>query len=178
VKMPAVFQDHMVLQRDQPLSIWGLATPGETVTVMLADRQARARADDSGGWKVLLAPLPATDPGDAPLQLTVTGVETTNRIDDVLIGDVWLCAGQSNMAFALERSAEASTAVPAADHPNLRLFQVQYQQAFEPVFTVEGDWRVCTPDSARKFSAVAYHFGVELQAQLGVPIGLIVASRG
>jgi sialate O-acetylesterase len=172
----AVFTDHAVLQRDKPIPVWGLADPGESVTVSLSTdtgTSARVEASTEGRWLAHLPPLPA----GGPYTLVIQG---KNRVQfkDVLVGEVWICSGQSNMEWPLERSHDADRAISAATNPQLRLFTVKKATATGPLDKVEGKWMECTPDSAKQFSAVAFHFGRALQKALGVPVGLIHTSWG
>jgi len=175
VRLPAIFGSHMVLQQDTKIPVWGWADPGEAVTVTLGDQTAKATADAKGKWQVDLKPVANAA---APLTLTVTG-KNSLKFDDVLIGDVWVCSGQSNMEFPLASrssfggAANQATAAPAANDPQLRLFVVQKKIAITPESDVVGEWKVCTPESAGAFSAVGYFFGNELRQNLKRPIGLI-----
>jgi sialate O-acetylesterase len=169
VKMPAIFGDHMVLQRDLPVPVWGSADPGEQVTVSIAGSTPKtAAADSSGKWMVKLDKL---KPGE-PLTLTVKG-KNTITLQDVLVGDVWVCSGQSNMEFGLGGAHNAKEEIPKANHPTLRIFLLQKKIAFEPQQDCVGKWEVCTPATIGKFTAVGYFFGKELNQDLGTPIGLI-----
>jgi sialate O-acetylesterase len=175
VKLPAIFGDHMVLQEGKTLPVWGTAAAGEAVTVKVGSETAQAMAGANGKWQANLAPL---QEGSAPVTLTVTGKNTVT-FNDVLVGDVWICSGQSNMEFDLGGvhsfggAANAATAVPAANDPQLRLFVVAKKTSIEPLSDVTGKWQVCTPASAGLFSAVGYFFGHELRTVLNRPIGLI-----
>jgi sialate O-acetylesterase len=175
VKLPAIFGDHMVLQEGMKLPVWGTAAPGEAVTVTVGTETAQATARADGKWQANLAPL---QEGSAPVTLTVAGKNTVT-FSDVLIGDVWICSGQSNMEFDLGGvksfggAANAATAVPAANDPQLRLFVVSKKTSLDPLSDVTGKWQVCTPESAGLFSAVGYFFGHELRTTLNRPIGLI-----
>ena len=173
-KLPAVIGDGMVLQRDRAVPLWGAAAPGEAIVVRFAGQEKRATADDAAGrWRVDLDPMPASA---APATLTITGAETV-EVRDVLVGDVWLCAGQSNMQMGLAKSADGATAVAAARHPSIRLFNVgNFIRA--PGDDVTGRWAACTPESAARFSAVGYYFGRALHEDLDVPVGLINSSWG
>jgi sialate O-acetylesterase len=170
-RLPAVIGDHMVLQRHQSLPIWGWADPGEAIIVRVADARGDAVTGVDGRWRVTLPPLAA----GGPFQLLVHG-KTTVRINDVLVGEVWLCAGQSNMRFPLGATDTAAADVPAAFWPRLRLFTVARKTALTPAEDVQGAWQVTTPETARDFSAVAYYFGRELATTLDVPIGLVHVS--
>jgi len=171
VKLPAVLGSHMVLQQEFPLPIWGLADSGEKVSVQLDDRAAVATvADAKGNWRVDLGPLKAD--GGKPHHLTVTGKNTVT-LDDLLIGEVWLASGQSNMAKTPDKGQLGD-----ADQTQIRLLQVPAVQARTFAKDVDARWAVCTRETAGGFSAVAYFFGRRLHADLKVPIGLINASRG
>lgn len=173
VKLPAVLSDGMVLQRGMTVPVWGTAEPGEKVTVTFQDQQLSTRTGPAGRWRVNLKPL---DPG-GPFTMTVGGSNTIT-VQNVLVGDVWVCSGQSNMAWPLQRSADAERHIAEANHPNIRLFGVKNVVAEEPLTDTEGTWQACTPDTARGFSAVGYFFGRALHRELGVPIGLIGTHWG
>ena len=178
VHMPHVFGSHMVLQCDKPLTIWGWATPGETVTVQLGTNIQTAPANDRGEWKVALPTMPA----GGPYSLTVSGSSTV-KYEDVMIGEVWLCAGQSNMELGIGLANDGKAEIAAADHPGLRLLMVENRWTPLPQRDLEGTWKVCTPATVAEggwqgFSAVGYFFGRELNAKLGVTIGLIESDWG
>ena len=170
VTVPAIFGDHMVLQEEMKVPVWGLADPGEKVTVTAGTNTATATADKDGLWRVDLAPFPSGTPAQT---LTIAG-RNTLTFQDVQIGEVWLCSGQSNMEYALG----SNPAQPQANDPQLRLFTVTKKLALEPQFQCGGSWQPCTPDSAKGFSAVAYFFGRELRSHLNKPIGLIGSYWG
>ncbi len=180
VKLHPLFTDHAVLQRGADIPVWGTADPGEPVKVVLAagdttaGAAASATADNTGRW---MARLPKQSAG-GPFTLTAQGKDSKAEIKDVLIGEVWIASGQSNMEWPLRNSYEPEKALAAADHPQLRLFTVPKRTAAEPQTTVPGEWKLCTPESARGFSAVAYFFGRDLQKDLGVPVGVIHTSWG
>jgi sialate O-acetylesterase len=174
VKLPAIISDNMVLQQSAEAAIWGWASPGEQVTVTLAGQKAAATADAKGDWSVRLA---TPKPG-GPYELTVTGADNTITVKNVLVGQVWLCSGQSNMAFPLKASADAGAELPAARFPSIRLFTVAASFQDAPANDVAGEWRECEPNAAADFSAVAYYFGRDLHNILGVPVGLINSSVG
>lgn len=174
LRLAGLFSDHMVLQRGQPLRIWGWAAPGEAVLLSLAGRQARAHADARGRWQARLPALPA----GGPYELRLRGRSEALRIDDVLIGEVWLAAGQSNMEWALADS-DGGAAAAAADDPLLRHAKVPHQLALQP--REDGAalrWQLATPQQAPGFSAVAYHHARRLRRELGVPVGIINVSWG
>ena len=174
VKMPHVFGDHMVLQRDGAIPVWGWADPGEQVTVRLgATVTASAQADPKGKWRV---DLPAQQAG-GPFTLTIKG---SNEItfQDVLIGEVWLCSGQSNMQMTVDGVDKAQEEMAAANFPQIRHIAVPNIPADTPTDDRDMAWQVCSPQTAGHFSAVAYFFGRHLQKELGVPVGLINSSWG
>ena len=173
VTLPAMFSDHMVLQREIGLPVWGWAEPGEQVAVTLGDQTETAVADDAGKWSVTLAAQQA----GGPHKLTVKGKNTV-QIDDVLVGEVWLASGQSNMAMSVARSANFPEEQAAANYPQLRMFTVTRVPAETPQQRCEGAWQVSSPESVGSFSATAYFFGRELHQQLDVPVGLINSSWG
>jgi sialate O-acetylesterase len=167
--MPSIFGDHMVLQDQIPIPVWGTADPGEAVTVTLGGTSAKATAGGDGKWEVKLPPMPASA---GAVTVTVAGKNTLS-FQDVLIGEVWVCSGQSNMAFALASAHNSKTALPQANDPQMRLFLVTRNDSHLPAADVQGKWELCTPRSAAGFSAVGYFFGEELRAKLGKPVGLI-----
>ncbi len=174
VSLPVQFGDNMVLQRDTNIPIWGWADPGENVSVQLAGENASVIADETGNWRVSLAPLGA----GGPHKLVVEGKNTVT-FSNVLIGVVWFCSGQSNMAFELASAQNAEKEIAAAANPQIRVFQTSMQPRIKPVKTWEvGAWKVCTPDNAPQFSAVAYFFARELQQRLKIPVGIVVSAVG
>ena len=173
VKLPPIFSDHAVLQRDRALPVWGWADPGEQVTVTLGAQKAAATAGADGKWLVKLAPQPMSK---EPLTLTVVGKNTITA-RDILLGDVWLCGGQSNMEFGLG-GCNAQEDIRAADFPLIRHFGVGYNFAATPQTNFTGDWHVCTPQSAPGFTAVGFYFARKVQHETGVPIGLLRSCVG
>ncbi len=174
VKLPAVLDSHMVLQRDRPLPIWGWADPGEEVTVTLDAQKASTKADGKGNWSVTLKPVQADGKAHT---MTIAG-KNTIVLEDLLIGEVWLGSGQSNMQWSINQSQMKKEYTAAADRPMVRLFNVPLVQNKVPAKDVKAKWAVCSPKSVGSFSAVLYHFGVKLQTELNVPVGLINASWG
>ena len=170
-----IFTDHMVLQRDQPLPIWGWAAPGRTVTVELGQHSARTRVNAEGRWRVT---LPSLESGKGSLTMTVKAGDETIRLTDILVGEVWLCSGQSNMGMSVRRSVEGEAEIKAANHPNIRIFTVPMDIAIDPQDDIVGQWQACSPETIGEFSAVGYYFGREIHQRTNVPIGLIHSSWG
>ncbi len=175
VKLASIFGDAMVLQRDLPVPVWGWADPGEEVTVTLGEQSHKATADKDGRWQVKLNALKANAEGQT---LKVSGKNAV-EVKDVLIGEVWICSGQSNMEWNLGGTLNGKEEVAAADQPQIRLFDVQGHLT-SPVAkdTCPGKWQVCRPNTAGGFSAVGYFFGRRLQQELKVPIGLVGSNWG
>jgi sialate O-acetylesterase len=176
VKLPAIVGDHMVLQRDAKVPIWGWADPGEAVTVTAGDVKDTATASADGKWSVALTGLNASD---HPIDIAIAG-KNSITVHDVLVGDVWVCSGQSNMEFNLGGgkygfggALNSAQEVANANHPTMRLFIVTKTPAFEPQADCKGSWKVCDPDSAGPFSAVGYFFGRDIMENQHVPVGLI-----
>lgn len=184
VKLPAVIGDNMVLQRDAPVPIWGWADKGEEITVAIAGQRLTTKADQNGRWKVVLAKLEAGE----TLEMIVQGSSgSTITLKNILVGEVWVCSGQSNMAWGIGKFAETEGDIAAADYPQIRLLQVGQKKASEPAANMDAAWVPCTPESILAkgsyadrcgFSATAYYFGRQLQKSLNVPVGLIGASVG
>jgi sialate O-acetylesterase len=174
VSLPAIFSDHMVLQRNEHVAIWGWAEPGEAVTVSLAGVSARAITPDSRSWKVELS-LAQAAPG--PHTLTVAG---SNRIAvrDVLIGEVWLTAGQSNMELPLRQCTGSAEEIRSANYPELRFFKEPHAPAREPQTKGKGSWIVANPQTVGSVTAVGYYFGKSLLGELKAPIGIVGTSVG
>ncbi len=174
LKLPAIIGDHMVLQQKQANRIWGWDTPGTQITVTFAGQTKTAVAGTDGKWTVSLDPLPAST---TPQELTVAGT-TTRKIQDVLVGEVWICSGQSNMGFTLGNDWNGDIEAAASKLPNLRLIKVPNVGTQELQNDFKGQWKLSTPESATSFSAVGFFFGRYLQEILGVPVGLIDDAWG
>ena len=174
VRLAHVFGEHMVLQRDRPLRLWGQATPGQTLSVELAGRRASARVGADGRWQVQLAPLPA----GGPHRLRVSGDQTV-ELRDVLIGDVWLLGGQSNMEWPLAQTDTGPQEVASPQNAQLRHLRVPHRASVRPEAEIApAPWVVAEPGRVAEFSAVGYHFARQMQAVQGVPIGLINTAWG
>lgn len=174
VKLPAIFSSHMVLQRDLANPVWGLAAPGEEVAVALGDQRHTAKAGDDGRWSVKLAPLPV----GGPHKITVRGAGNEIVLDDVLVGEVWICSGQSNMQWSVDQATNADLEKLTANFPQIRIISVPQVGTQEPQFTFNGKWEACTPQNVGQFSAVGFFFGRQLHQTLNVPIGLIDDAWG
>lgn len=175
LRLPAIFGDHMVLQRDTPVRVWGWAKPGDTVTIALGQSAATAKADAKGEWSATLPAIPA---GSAPREMTVKDGTTTLTVRDILVGDVWVCSGQSNMAFNLGGCVNAAAELANAQRPEMRFFQVPGVSSGTPLADTTGKWVVCTPETAKGFSAVGYYFGRDIQESQKIPVGLIGSNQG
>ena len=162
-KLAGIFTDHMVLQRDRQVPVWGTATAGEKVRVVFGKQVHTTNADQDGRWKVTLAALPAGGTHSLVVQ-----AGNTLTIEDVLIGEVWLASGQSNMAMPVRRCKDAQAEQAAANFPKLRMFTVKKSAQLAPVDDCQGTWRVCSPQSVAGFSGTAYYFGRRLHKELGV----------
>jgi sialate O-acetylesterase len=178
VELPHVIGSNMVLQREMPIPVWGWADPGEHVTVQFADHSADATADQEGNWMVKLPAISA--PG--PYKMTVSG-NNTIVLTNILVGEVWLCSGQSNMAMQVKNMRNGSAEVAAANYPEIRLLDVPTTLSGWPQPDIDANWLQCSPQAIVSgrwggFSAVAYYFGRHLHRELNVPVGLINASWG
>ncbi|MBK9385420.1 MAG: sialate O-acetylesterase [Planctomycetes bacterium] len=172
-KLASPFGDHMVLQRGRPLPVWGTAAPGERVQVAFRSASLETIADDGGRWRV---ELPAQELGE-PATLKITATNTL-ELADVLVGEVWLCSGQSNMEWSVSRCGDPEKEIADATRPTIRLYTAARGTSAEPQRELQGSWQVCAPETVKDFSATAYYFGRELSQHLGVPIGLIHSSWG
>lgn len=184
--LPAIFSDHMVLQCEKPVPVWGMATPGALVTVEFKGQKKVTDADSSGFWKVVLDPMVASS---RPLEMSVKASQKsefeTLIFFDVLIGEVWFCAGQSNMQMAFVRQKpggpvcdNGESEAAEADFPRIRLFNTPRKAAAQPNEKIDAQWQVCTPESIKMFSACAYYFGRKLHQDLDIPVGLILCAWG
>ena len=174
VTLPAVLADHMVVQRGLPVHVWGKATPAEAVTVAFDGVTGSATADSIGLWSVYLTPHQA----GGPYELTVKGANTVT-LKDVLVGDVWVASGQSNMEFGVKNAINAAAEMAAADRARIRLFRVKNHVADHPMDDLAAwSWTAANAEAVKDFSAVAYFFGRDLQDKLNVPVGLIDSSWG
>lgn len=173
VSLPAIFGDHMVLQQGQKNKVWGWADAGESIQVTIDNQSHKTVAADDGSWNVFLAPLSLGQPR------TLT-VSASNTIDftDVLVGEVWICSGQSNMEWPVFKSTGSELEIASAHFPEIRLITVPRVGTQEPQNDFEGQWELCSPETIANFSAIGYAFGRRLHQTLGVPIGLIDNAWG
>ncbi len=169
------FSDHAVLQRGKPLPIWGNGTPGAKVSVAFQNQTKEAVTDANGVWRVTLDALAMSA---EPKDMIVSGNSETARVKDLLVGDVWLCSGQSNMGFNLSRSESGTADMATANYPTIRVLSVPQTPSATPADRARVTWQVCEPARAGGISAVAFYFARELHKELGIPIGIIVSSWG
>lgn len=173
VKLPGFFNDHMVLQRQMPIAVWGWAEPGEAVKVALGDDAANTTAGNDGKW---LVKMPQREAG-GPLTLTVSASNTI-QINDVLVGEVWLCSGQSNMEWVVHGCVNAAEEIAGANFPQIRHLRVDKRPSATPIDDLKANWQVCSPQTAGGFTAAGYFMARKLHQELKVPIGLINSSWG
>ncbi len=173
VSTPSIFGDHMVLQRNQENPVWGWGAPREKVTVTIAGQRHSTQADRNGDWNVTLDPLPA----GGPHRLAIQGKNTLNY-DDVLVGEVWICSGQSNMAWPVQNSFDGDLVALSAKSSQVRLISVPQVGTQEPQRDFDGEWAHSSPEIVSQFSAVGYRFGLQLHQALGVPVGLVDNAWG
>ncbi len=174
IKLPSVIGNSMVLQRDRAAPIWGWDDPGTKVTVTLGDAKATAEADADGKW---IVELPAMKAG-GPLTMTIEGTDKVT-VEDILVGEVWLCSGQSNMEWPVSASNNPKEEIAGANHPRIRHIKIPHVPADSPQDNVASSgWQVCGPKTVAGFTAVGYYFGRHLEQELDVPIGLLGSNWG
>src|ERR1051325_812463 len=173
VRLPAIFSDHMVLQREVSVPVWGWAEAGEQVSVSFDTQNVETKADTNGKWLVKLANLKA----GGPQTLTVTGKDTL-AVKDGLGGEVWLGSGQSNMALQVARAKDVEKEAAASNLPGVRMFTVSSGAANSAQEDCKGSWVICTPQTVRQFSAALFFLGREIHKEIAVPVGLIHSSVG
>ena len=173
VKLPAIFGTDMVLQRDLSCPVWGWADPGEEIKVNIADQTKTAKADTEGKWSVKLDPMDA----GGPFTMYISG-ENTLKFDNIMVGEVWFCSGQSNMAWNVANSNRSRDEIAKADFPNIRSIRVPTISKTTPQDDFQGKWEVCSPKTVGNFSAVAYFFGRQIHQDTKVAVGLINDSWG
>ena len=173
LKLGSPFSDHMVVQHDKPLTIWGWDEPGQEIEVTLGEVTAEATAADDGRWQAEIA-VPESE---GPHEVKVAG-STTTTLEDVLVGEVWLASGQSNMGWQVKKSTGAKETIKNSANPRIRFFVVPQSSKDEPQSTVEGKWEVASPATTGEFSGVAYFFAKRLEAELDRPIGILQSAWG
>jgi len=183
IKLASPFTDHMVLQREEPVPVWGTcSTAGEPITVRFNGQAVTTTADADGRWKIQLAPMPA----GGPYEMAVEETDDRVRLTDILIGEVWLASGQSNMDFTVARTPkyyfagvnDEAAEVAAANYPQIRMFTGEWTRSYDPRTEVGGSWKICTPENVREFSAIGYFFARDLQRALHVPVGIVTLTYG
>ncbi len=174
VTLPSVFSNHMVLAKVEKVPVWGKADPGEEVTVTFQGKTSSAKANDAGRWEVILN---LKDSGSGPFEMTVEG-KNQLTISDVLVGEVWLASGQSNMQWVLSNTTNAAAEIASSENSQIRMFTVKSTSSSTPQDDVEGKWVVASPQTSGAFSAVGYFFARKLQKELQVPVGVINSSWG
>lgn len=174
VRLPAVFSDHMVLQQQQPIRVWGWADAGEKIRVSAGSAAVSTQANSDGRWQIELPPMKANK---TPMALTVKG-NNTLVIQDILVGEVWLCSGQSNMEWPVAASTNAAQEIASANHPLIRHIKVPLVQSTVPLDDFKSSWQVCSPETAGGFTACGYFMARKLLEELDVPIGLVNSSWG
>jgi sialate O-acetylesterase len=173
LKFSSIFTDNMVLQRGVKVPVWGTAEAGDEISVTFDKQTVKGAADKDGHWKVELDSL---EPG-GPFELTAAG-KTSVTLKNVLVGDVWICSGQSNMEFVVNGAINSKDEIAKADFPQIRHIKIAKQVGLEPKDSISGKWEVCSPQTVAGFTAVGFFFGRELHADLKVPIGLLHSSWG
>jgi len=173
VKLNSLFCDHMVLQRNIENPVWGTADAGEKITISIDSQNYNTKADKDGKWKIKLKPMKA----GGPFTMVVSG-KNKIEVNDILIGEVWVCSGQSNMQFGVSGIYNADVEIACANYPEIRLLNVEQKGSPELQSDIEGKWQTCSAETVSEFSAVGYLFGKRIHQALGVPVGLIHNSWG
>jgi sialate O-acetylesterase len=174
LRLPGIFGDHMVIQRSQPVPVWGWSSPNEEIEIRFDQQQKKIIADKNGKWRINLDPEPA----GGPFELSIKG-KTSIIIHDVLVGEVWLCSGQSNMEFQLKSVREADAEIYSANYPEIRHIKIPLTVSSIPKEDIQpAQWTVCSPKTAGNFTAVGYFFAREIAKRLQVPVGLINSTWG
>ena len=185
INLPSHFSDSMVLQQKMKVPIWGTATPGEQINILFAGQNKKVTAGQDGKWMVYLSPMSASAAGRMMI-ISGTKKNETVTFNDVLVGEVWLCSGQSNMDFTVAKTEKyyfagvnnETAEVAAANYPLIRRFTGEWTRKFEPQTEVKGTWKAINPETVKEFSAIGYFFARDLQKEIKVPIGIIVLTFG
>ncbi|MCD7937529.1 MAG: sialate O-acetylesterase, partial [Tannerellaceae bacterium] len=175
LSMPAIFGDNMVLQRDAPVRMWGNTTGPGRISIRIAGQTFQTFPDEKGYWETELPPQKATT---TPFSFSVYTSTDTLTFGNVITGDVWLASGQSNMQMRMNEAENAPAEIREANHPGIRFFQVRQMVSHIPLDDLEGEWKICRPENAGHFSAVAYYFAREIWEKQQIPAGIISASWG
>ena len=176
IELPAILGNNMIIQQDHPVKIWGQAEPEEQITVQLGREVAMATADENGFWEVTLKSREASGQS---LQMTISGTKSQNiTLKNILVGEVWICSGQSNMQWSMLQTHSPVPEIQRADYPRIRLFYVPRKISTLPQNDVDAEWEICSPETIGSFSAVAYYFGRKIHSELDVPVGLINSNWG
>ena len=187
VKPNALFSDHMVIQQDKPVIVWGTADAGEAVTVTLGAAKETVTPGADGKWQVKLAPQKAAGMDAPPSEMTIAG-KNTITVKDILIGEVWIGSGQSNMEFTVSKTpplgksfaglTDEAKEIAAANFPKIRMFTVKQVKTHDPQTTLTGTWEICSPQTVPAFSAVGYLFARDLQREIKQPVGIVLSAYG
>ncbi len=175
ISLPHFFSDHMVLQRNEKAAIWGSTDPGAKVTLTFKGHKSTVTADAKGNWKAM---IPTGKADASGVKLTITSGGHTHTISDVLVGEVWLASGQSNMVVSMNRLPAYADIVKAARYPAIRMFNAPTVTAVEPQTDIKGEWVATTPETCHTYSAVAFFFAKKLHEELGIPVGVIKSAWG
>ena len=178
IKLPSVFGDHMVLQQGQQLPVWGWAEPEESVTVSVAGQSKSTKANKDGSWEIRISPLKVSK---TPVEFSIKGNNNLIQYKDVLVGEVWLCSGQSNMEWRVSQSLNPKEEIANGKHPLIRHIKIPHRPSDKPendVTPVGGGWQVCSTETVASFTAVGYYFARHLKQELNVPIGLLGSNWG
>lgn len=175
VRLPKLFNDNMVIQRDLPIQVWGWGDPGEKVTIKLGNLSKSTKTDKQGNWQLTLSPLPA----GGPFEMAIRGKKNTIQIKNILLGDVWICSGQSNMEWTVKNSNNSKKEIADANFPQIRILDVPNTRGLKPLSDIkETGWKEAIKENIENFSAVGYFFGRYLHQEMNVPIGLIGTNWG
>ncbi|WP_029906906.1 sialate O-acetylesterase [Prevotella sp. 10(H)] len=174
VKLPHIFSDNMMFQRDKPINVWGWADKNESVEISFMDQKKKVKADKNGKWTVTLSPVAY----GGPYTMDVKGKNNSITLKNILVGEVWLCSGQSNMEWQVKSTMNAKEEISTADYPQIRSFNVVKDMSMRPKDDLNGTWEVCSPETVGDFTAVGYFFARKLYQELNIPIGIIHSSWG
>ncbi|MBC8110518.1 MAG: sialate O-acetylesterase, partial [Verrucomicrobia bacterium] len=175
IRVARLFGDHCVLQRQKPVPVWGWAEKGKKITLAFNGQQINTKADQTGKWTAILSPMQA----GGPFTMSIKGKQKSIVLEDILVGEVWICSGQSNMEWTVSATDNAPTEIRAADFNKIRHFNVAHELSLQPENELKsGDWKVCSQETVGDFTAVGYFFAKEIYQKLGVPVGLVHTSWG